>query len=64
VADPTIRQLRALRVRCEAELRKLVVRAARGGANTGQIADSLGISRATLYRRYGEDLRRSRNRQG
>jgi AcrR family transcriptional regulator len=44
--------------RHEAELRRLVTKAVQAGARTQDIADAIGVSRSTLWRRYGAELRR------
>ena len=49
-----------LRKRQDAELRKLVALAVDHGARSQDIADALGMSRSTLWRRYGNMLRRQR----
>lgn len=54
-----LRQLTALREKHEAEIRRLVARAASLGVRTEDIARALGIGRSTLWRRYRDDLRSS-----
>jgi len=49
-------QLRALRVRRDAELRALIAKAAKAGVSSEAIAGSLGVSRSTLWRHYGDQL--------
>jgi AcrR family transcriptional regulator len=60
VADQLLRRLEALRVRCEKDLRRLIASAAAAGFTAQEIADAIGVSRATLWRRYREDLQRHR----
>lgn len=52
-------ELSTLRERHESEVRRLVARAVKEGARTQDIADALGMSRSTLWRRYGSELRRN-----
>ena len=63
VRPAALRELRALRERQETELRRLVTRAADEGARSQDIAEALGMSRSTLWRRYGALIRRSAARQ-
>jgi AcrR family transcriptional regulator len=60
VREHILRELADARARHDAELRDLVVRAVRAGAPTQDIATALGMSRATLWRRYRAQLRRER----
>jgi AcrR family transcriptional regulator len=59
VRVPLLRDLRALVEQHDAELRQLVSQAARAGARTQDIADAVGVSRSTLWRRYRTELLRS-----
>lgn len=44
--------------RHDAEVRRLVAQAVHAGARTQDIADAVGVSRSTLWRHYGPELRR------
>jgi transcriptional regulator of acetoin/glycerol metabolism len=57
VPERTLRELRALRERTDAEISRLVTDAALRGANSLEIAKALDISRATLWRRYAGELK-------
>jgi AcrR family transcriptional regulator len=59
VRVPVLRDLRFVVERHDAELRQLVSQAARAGARTQDIADAVGVSRSTLWRRYRAELLRS-----
>jgi AcrR family transcriptional regulator len=57
-----LRQLRASRARRDAELRALIAQSAKAGASSEDIAQALGVSRSTLWRHYGDELRQRSNR--
>jgi AcrR family transcriptional regulator len=54
-----VRELRLACRRHDAELRVLIAKAAESGASSQAIADALGVSRATFWRRYGDVVRRT-----
>jgi Homeodomain-like domain len=56
--DNALRQLRVMCERHDAKLRAGIITAVRAGARSQEIAQVLGISRATAWRRYGTELRR------
>jgi transposase-like protein len=56
---PILGELRSLVERHDAELRQLVTSAVRAGARTQDIAEAVGVSRSTLWRRYRAELLRS-----
>lgn len=62
MADDPLRELRAVQERGEREIRAQIRAAAAAGASSQQIAEAIGISRATLWRRYRTELRRDRER--
>jgi len=57
VEPRALRALRAARQRQDEEIRRLIARAVRDGVRSQDIADALGVSRSTLWRHYGEELR-------
>jgi transcriptional regulator of acetoin/glycerol metabolism len=64
VRSAVLQELSTLRERQEMELRALVARAVDAGERSQDIADALGMSRSTLWRRYGSLLRRGGAQQG
>ncbi len=56
--NSALEDLRDLRLRHDRELRSLIGAALEEGASSQDVARALGLSRATLWRRYGEQLRR------
>jgi transposase-like protein len=58
VRIPVLTELRSLVERHDVELRKLVAQAVQAGARTQDIAEAVGVSRSTLWRRYRAELRR------
>jgi transposase-like protein len=58
VRIPVLGDLRSLVERHDDELRRLVSQAARSGARTQDIAEAVGVSRSTLWRRYRAELMR------
>ena len=58
--DGPLDDLRDLRSRHEREVRALIAQALAAGATSEDVARALGISRATLWRHYGDQLRRPR----
>jgi len=59
VPERILRQIEARCQRHETELRQLIARAVKTGVPSAEIAAAVGISRATLWRRYGTELRRN-----
>jgi transposase-like protein len=58
VRVPILGELRSLVQRHDEELRQLVMTAVRAGARTQDIAEAVGVSRSTLWRRYRTELLR------
>jgi transcriptional regulator with PAS, ATPase and Fis domain len=58
LTDGILRELRSIRERHESQTRELVARARKSGAKSHDIARSLNVSRATLWRRYAHELHR------
>ena len=59
VRERLLRQLRTMCQRHDEELRAMIAKAASAGARSQDIADALGVSRATVWRRYGDQVRRT-----
>ena len=59
VRVPVLGELKSLVERHDAELRHLVSQAVRSGARTQDIAEAVGVSRSTLWRRYRAELLRT-----
>jgi CRP-like cAMP-binding protein len=58
VSDRILGDLRNLCERHQATLHTLITQAVSEGVRTQDIAEAMGISRATLWRRYAGDLQR------
>jgi CRP-like cAMP-binding protein len=58
VEPRALRQLRTTHDRQDEELRRLITEAVRAGIRSQDIAEALGVSRSTLWRRYADQLRR------
>jgi DNA invertase Pin-like site-specific DNA recombinase len=56
--EKVLRDLASLRENQDAQIRSLISSAARVGIRSEDIARALGISRATLWRRYRSNLSR------
>jgi CRP-like cAMP-binding protein len=63
VSERVLRELRSVSQRHDAELRVLINKAVEAGARTQDIAEAIGISRATLWRRYSAELQRGESRR-
>jgi transposase-like protein len=61
---PALTELHDLRERQDSETRRLVIEAVSAGASSSEIAQALGVSRSTLWRRYPVELRRAGRRAG
>jgi transposase-like protein len=59
VRIPVLGELQSLVERHDHELRRLVIQAVRSGARTQDIADAVGVSRSTLWRRYRSEILRA-----
>jgi len=57
VEPRSLRALRAANVRQDEEIRRLIRQAVAAGIRSQEIAEALGISRSTLRRHYGDELR-------
>ncbi|HEY1565470.1 MAG TPA: helix-turn-helix domain-containing protein [Solirubrobacteraceae bacterium] len=55
---PILGELRSLVERHDADVRRLVIQAVRSGARTQDIAEAVGVSRSTLWRRYRAEILR------
>jgi AcrR family transcriptional regulator len=58
-----LEQLKSLQGRHDDETRNLIRQCIQAGARTEDVAQALGISRSTLWRHYGEELRRDARRR-
>lgn len=60
--EQTARLLSARRAAQDKQVRELIPQAVSAGVSTQDIARTIGVSRATLWRRYSSELRQARHR--